>query len=126
MSKITWLERISIKVQRRVPDLSAEHNQGWLNDLIEDAFTQIVRYAKADKYDTAWDNLLVSCVVALYNYSGMEGSTSRSADGIRDVYESSNILSQLLSRNITPNIKPSGYKFSPTRFDFPTIMYEVE
>ena len=126
MAEITWLERISLKVQRRVPDLSAEHNQGWLNDLIEDAFTQIVTYAKADKYDTAWDSLLVNCVVALYNYSGMEGSTSRSADGIRDVYESSNILSQLLSRNITPNIKPSGYKFNPNRFNFPKTMYEVE
>ena len=126
MATITWLERISAKVQRRIPDLSIESNQGWLIDLIEDALSQIVSYARATKYDTAWDNLLVNCVVTLYNYSGMEGSQSRYANGVRDTYGSSDILSDLLTRNITPFIRPSGYKYPENRFDFPTLEYEVQ
>ncbi len=115
----TWIKRINAKVQRRVPDLKLESNQQLLQDLIEDAFTQIIIYSRADKYKKEWDNVLVNCVVVLYNYMGTEGSIYRSFDGIRDEYESSNILSPILSRNITQYIKPSGHKYPDNRFDMP-------
>lgn len=114
-----WLEKIERKVQRRVPELCNDKNKDLLDDLIEDAFQQIVIHANADAYNKAWDNILVNCVVTLYNYLGNEGSLHRSADGVSDTYDSSNILSQILSRNIPSYVKPAGYTFSATRFNMP-------
>lgn len=117
--KLTWIERINAKVQRRVPELAHTENQQLLQDLIDDAFTQIILHSNANEYNMAWDNILVNCVVTLYNYLGMEGSISRWASGIRDEYSSSNILSSILSNNIPPYIRPSGYKYKSTRFEQP-------
>lgn len=117
MSSCNWITKIKEKILRRVPDL--KDNEELLNDLIDDAFTQIILHANANAYDRKWDNILVTCVVTLYNYLGVEGSTHRSANGISDDYESSNILSPILSRNIVSYIKPIGYVFPNTRFDMP-------
>ena len=114
-----WIERINAKVQRRIPELAEESNHQLLQDLIEEAFTDIINYSRADKYDTSWDNTLVKCVVTLYNYLGTEGSIYRSFNGIRDEYGSSDILSTILARNIPQYIKPTGYKYSNRRFDYP-------
>lgn len=117
---MTWIEKITEKIKRRVP-LIMEDTQGesLIIDLIDDALTQIVTYANANAYDKKWDNLLVTSVVTLYNYEGMEGSTSRNANGVSDVYNSSYILSELLASGITPYLRPCGYVYSPNRFDYP-------
>ena len=118
---MTWLEKISGKVKRRIPQIDDyEDGEYLLEDLIEDAVCQIVTYANANAYDKKWDNLLVTCVVTLYNYQGQEGSTSRDANGVKDVYSSSSILSELLAANIAPYIRTSGYVYKTDRFDLPT------
>lgn len=117
--KDNWLTQITKKVIHRVPDLAFQKNEQLREDLINDAFTQIMIHSQANSYERQWDNLLVNCVVTLYNYLGTEGSVSRTADGISDSYDSSNILSPLLSRNIAPYLRPAGYVYSKTRFDYP-------
>lgn len=115
----TWKNKIEKKITSRVPELGESKNTDLLEDLIDDALAQIVIFENASYYTTKWDNLLVNCVVTLYNYMGNEGSISRDANGVVDTYSSSSILSELLARNITPYIKPSGYVFPATRFDYP-------
>lgn len=118
---MTWYEKIVGKVKRRIPQIDDfENGEFLLEDLIEDALTQIVIFANANAYDKKWDNLLVNCVVTLYNYEGQEGSTSRDANGVNDTYSSSSILSELLSSNISPYIRPCGYGYSSNRFNLPT------
>ena len=114
-----WKTKIEKKITNRVPELNSNKNKALLDDLIDDALAQIVIYENASSYNTRWDNLLVNCVVTLYNYLGNEGSISRDANGVNDTYSSSSILSELLSRNITPYIKPTGYQYPSTRFDYP-------
>ncbi len=118
---MTWLEKITGKIKRRIPQIDDfEDGEFLLEDLIEDAVCQIVSFAHANAYDKKWDNILVNCVVMLFNYEGQEGSTSRDANGVKDVYSSSSILSELLAANIAPYIRTSGYVYSSNRFDLPT------
>ena len=118
---MTWLEKITEKILRRIPQIvDFEDGRFLLQDLIEDAACQIVTFAQANAYDKKWDNLLVNCVVTLFNYEGQEGSTSRDANGVKDVYGSSSILSELLAANIAPYIRPSGSTYNSNRFDLPT------
>lgn len=112
-----WKTKITAKIQRRVPEL--QNNNLLLEDLLEEAFCSIVRYANASAYNKEWDSLLVTCVATLYNYMGMEGTTERKANGVLDKYGTSSILTPLLSSNITPCIKPIGYVFGENRFAFP-------
>lgn len=114
-----WLTKITGKITRRIPNLNTSENNERISDLIETALCQIVNYENANSYNTKWDYLLVECVVTLYNYEGVEGSIERRANGVYDVYESANILSPLLARNISPYIRPSGYVYSNNRFDLP-------
>ena len=116
-----WLTKITEKVYRRIPELNTVETNLHLNDLIEEALAQIVRFANANKYSTEWDYVLVECVIRLYNYEGVEGSTQRKANGVEDIYESSDILAPYLSRNIVPYIRPSGYVYSANRFDLPKL-----
>lgn len=117
MGNCDWITNIKNKICTRVVEL--KDKQELLSDLVDDAFHQIMRHSNASAYKREWDNVLVNCVVTLYNYLGVEGSTHRSAGGISDDYESSNILSPILSRNIPTYIKPLGYVFPDTRFDMP-------
>lgn len=117
MDSCNWLANIKRKVTLRVVDLN--DNEELLTSLITDAFYQIMLHSNASSYKKEWDNILINCVVTLYNYLGVEGSTHRSAGGISDDYESSNILSPILSRSIPTYIKPVGYSFPDTRFDMP-------
>lgn len=118
---MTWLERISGKIKRRIPQIDDfEDGELYLDDLIEDALHAIVDYAKADAYDTKWDRLLVTCAVMLFRYDGQEGSLSRSANGVEDTYPSTAILSELLSAEIVPYLRPSGHVYSSTRYNYPT------
>lgn len=115
----TWSERINEKVVHRVPELGETDKVSLRQQLIDDAFVQIMDYSNANVYNPKWDNLLVNCVVTLYNYLGTEGSDVRVVDGIRDEYNSANILSPLLSRNLTQIIRPIGYIYSSNRFNMP-------
>lgn len=116
----TWLENITQKIKVRIPEVCNNVNEEQkIQNYISDAFYQIMEYSNADKYDRKWDNLLVNCVVTLYNYDGTEGSVSRNANGIQDTYESSNILSVLLSRNITPYLRRTGHRYPQDRFEYP-------
>lgn len=117
---MTWLEKISAKIKRRIPQIDDfEDGELYLDDLIESALCAIVDYAKADEYETKWDRLLVTCAVMLFRYDGQEGSTSRKANGVEDVYPSTAILSEYLAANIVPYLRPCGYVYSSTRYDFP-------
>ena len=117
---MTWYEKIVGKVKRRIPQIDDfEDGEFILEDMIEDALTQIVDYANANSYEKRWDNLLVNCVVTLFNYEGNEGSSSREANGVKDTYNSSAILNELLTSQITPYIRPTGYVYSENRFNMP-------
>lgn len=117
MSNCKWSDTILKRVYIRVPEL--KESPELAKELIESAFKAIMIHSQATSYKKDWDNTLVNCVVFLYNYLGVEGSTHRSANGITDTYESSHILSTILSRDIPHYIKPSGYSFPSTRFDMP-------
>lgn len=116
-----WLTKITEKVYRRIPELNTVETNLHLNDLIEEALAQIVRFANANKYSTEWDYVLVECVIRLYNYEGVEGSIQRKANGVEDIYESGDILAPYLSKNIVPYIRPSGYVYNDNRFDLPKL-----
>lgn len=115
----SWLTKITAKIYRRIPELATANDTLLVDDLIDEALTEIVKYANATAYSTEWDTLLVKCVSTLYNYMGVEGSIKRQANGVSDTYNSSNILSELLSRNICPYIRPVGFVYPSTRFDMP-------
>ena len=116
-----WLTKITEKVYRRIPELNTVETNLHLNDLIEEALAQIVRFANANSYSTEWDYVLVECVIRLYNYEGVEGSIQRKANGVEDIYESGDILAPYLSKNIVPYIRPSGYVYNTNRFDLPKL-----
>lgn len=117
MSNCSWKDIILKRVYIKVPEL--KENQDLAQELIESAFSAIMIHSQATSYKKDWDNTLVNCVSILYNYLGVEGSTRRSANGVVDEYESSHILSTILSRDIPHFIKPVGYVFPNTRFDMP-------
>lgn len=113
----TWKERITEKICVRIPELREHENL--LEGNLANAFEQVMLHTNADKYNTNWDNTLVDCVVLLYNYSNVEGSIQRTNGGVSDSYESSNILSSVLSRRLPKYLKPVDYVFSDERFEMP-------
>lgn len=115
----SWLTRITERIIHRVPELGLEKNVHLREGFIDTAFTQIIVHANANKYELRWDKDLVECVVRLYNYQGLEGSTERTADGVSDSYDGPDILSPYLSRNVQQYIRPVGYQYSSTRFEYP-------
>lgn len=115
-----WITRITEEVIHRVPDLGAKDKEHLREGLIRNAFTKIMLHSQANAYDTSWDSILVDCVVTLYNYLGEEGSISRAAGGVSDTYACSNVLATLLASSIPHYIRPTGYVYSKTRFDYPT------
>ena len=112
-----WLSTIQKRVTIKIPELNDD--QDLLNELITEAFEGIMNHSQARAYNKDWDSTLVKCVVALYNYSVVEGSTHRSANGVTDDYESSDIIAPLLSRNIPHYIRPVGYVLPSSRFNMP-------
>ena len=116
---MSWNDDITEKIVRRIPALGETDNEDLCQDLIEDAFRSIMIYSKADSYNKEWDSVLVRCVGMLYNNIGMEGSTSRESLSTTDTFDSTDIIASFIVRNIPQYIRPSGYSFSPTRFDFP-------
>lgn len=112
-----WLSKIQKRVISRVPELS--ENQELLNELITEAFEGIMNHSNASSYKQEWDSTLVKCVITLYNYSGVEGSTRRTANGVTDQYESSDIISPILSRNIPHYVKPVGTVLPSSRLKMP-------
>lgn len=117
MSNCSWLSTIKKRITTRVNEL--ENNTELLEDLIRQAFDEIMNYTHANSYNVSWDSCLVKCVITLYNYSGVEGSKKRSANGIDDEYESSSILSDILSKELPYYIKPIGHIYPSTRFKYP-------
>lgn len=116
---MSWYDDISEKVIRRVPALGDEENEDLLQDLVQDAFNEIMSYSNANSYERRWDSTLVKCVAMLYNNIGVEGSLSRSSLSTSDTYDSTDILASFIVRNIPQYIRPIGYKYSDKRFDFP-------
>lgn len=115
---MTWKQRITAQIERRIPELKG--NDDLLGDYLNSAFKAIMRHTAANKYSPEWDDVLVTAVVMLYNYSGVEGSIERENGGVHDYYESSVILSPLLARSDLPHyIRPLGYAFAADRFVLP-------
>lgn len=114
---MAWIDDIQTKITARVPELI--NDSELLQELIDESFYQIVNYTQANSYKKEWDNVLVECVVRAYNYSGLEGSTERSSGGVRDVYESSDVISNFISKRLKQYIRPIGYSYQSTRFDQP-------
>lgn len=112
-----WIDTIKAKIARRKPELG--NDSDLMEDLIDESLYDIVSYANADKYNTAWDRVLIQCVLQKYNTMGIEGSISRSASGVSDRYESSDVCASIISRNVPQYLKPSGYIYKSTRFDRP-------
>lgn len=114
---MTWLEKIKTKIGNKNKEL--QDNDDLLEDLIEDAFYEIMEHSNANSYNLAWDRVLVQAVLEKYNTIGIEGSISRNSGGVVDTFASTNVSSPTISRNITPFIRPSGYAYSNTRFNYP-------
>lgn len=114
---MSWIEDIKSQVYRRIPDL--KDNELLCSDLIDDSFMAIMLYSKANKYNKEWDKILVRCVAMLYNTIGVEGSVYRSSISTIDTYESTDIIAPFIQANIVQSIKPVGYKYPDTRFDYP-------
>lgn len=117
---MSWIDDITDKVVRRIPELGAEANEDLCSDLIEDAFRAIVSYSKANSYNTDWDSILVRSVAMLYNDIGTEGLTARTSLGTTDTYYSTDVISELIQGNIPQYIRPSGYVYSAGRFTYPS------
>lgn len=117
---MAWKDDITDKIIRRVPELDGTANEDLLDDLIEDAFRSIMNYSKANVYKKEWDSVLVRCVAMLYNNIGMEGSTSRNSLSTYDTFDSTDIIGSFIQANIPQYIRPLGFKYSETRFDYPT------
>ena len=114
---MTWIDNIKEKVKRKVPNLANENDL--LEDLIDDAFHEIIDYANADRYNTAWDRILVECVVIKYNTIGNEGVISRSGNGISDNFGTAVRTSEVIAKSIPQYLKPCGYRFSVSRYNYP-------
>lgn len=114
---MSWYETVSAKIIRRVPELADK--VALVADLVEDALHEIVDYANANSYETKWDRVLIKCVAEKYNTIGVEGSVSRSANGVGDAYESTEPTSQTISRNVAQYVRPSGYVYGELRYSFP-------
>lgn len=115
---MTWKQQITAQIERRIPELKG--NEDLLDDYLNSAYKAIMRHTAANKYSSEWDDVLVNAVVMLYNYSGVEGSVERENGGVQDSYETSVILSPLLSRSDLPQyIRPVGYTFAADRFVLP-------
>lgn len=114
---MSWIDDITDMVYRRVPEL--EEQEELCEDLISDAFYAIMNYSKANSYEKKWDRTLVRCVAMLYNTIGAEGSTYRSSLDTIDTYDASDILASFIQANVQQYLRPSGYTFSETRFNYP-------
>lgn len=114
---MAWIDNIQEKVVRRVSELDG--NDELCLDLIEQAFYSIMKYSKANAYQREWDPTLVHCVVMLYNNLGAEGSISRSSLDTSDTYDGTDILGSYIQANIPQFIRPTGYRYSEARFEYP-------
>lgn len=114
---MSWIDDINEKVIRKIPQL--ENDEDLCNDLIRDVFNEIIIYSKANTYEKQWDNILVRGVAMLYNNLGTEGLTERTSVSTKDTFDSVDVISNLIQSNIQQKIRPIGYSYSSTRFDFP-------
>lgn len=116
---MSWTDDIKEKIVRRVPELGEPANDELCEDLIADAFHEIVKYAHVDAYKKEWDLTLVRCVAALYNNIGTEGLVSRSSLNTADSSTHTDVIAPIIVANVKQYIKPVGYVYSDTRFNFP-------
>lgn len=116
---MSWIDDITEKVVRRVPDLGHEDNEFLCEDLINEAFVAIVNYSKADSYKKEWDSTLIRCVAALYNNIGTEGLRGRSSLSTRDSFDNVDVIAPIIVSNVKQYIKPVGHVYKDTRFNFP-------
>lgn len=116
---MSWIDDITEKVVRRVPDLGEEDNELLCEDLITESFNAIVSYSKANAYKKEWDSVLVRCVAALYNNIGTEGLLARSSLNTGDSFANVDVIAPIIVSSIKQYIKPVGYVYSDTRFNFP-------
>lgn len=114
-----WIEKTTAKIKRRLDiDDSDATCDNLIKDYIDDVLREIVEYTNSNGYNTCYDNTLIRCVVALWRKRGVEGSTSRSAGGISDTYLSDDEISSLIT-SLPQIMRPIGYTYSKTRFDYP-------
>lgn len=116
---MSWLQDIEEAVIRRIPELGTEDNEFLLEDLIDDAFLEIMQYTRADSYNTDWDKKLVRCVAMLYNNIGTEGLTSRSALSVSDSFDAPDVIASFIVANFPQYIKPVGYVYPADRMKYP-------
>ena len=116
---MSWIDDITEKVVRRVPELGREENEFLREDLINEAFVSIVNYSKANSYKKEWDSILVRCVAALYNNIGTEGLQGRSSLSTRDSFNNVDVIAPIIVSNVKQYIKPTGHVYEDNRFNFP-------
>lgn len=116
---MSWIDDIKERIVRRVPELGESANDELCDDLVAEAFNEIVNYAHVDAYRKEWDLTLVRCVAALYNNIGIEGLLSRSSLNTGDSLSHADVIAPIIVANVKQYIKPVGYVYSDTRFNFP-------
>lgn len=117
----TWESEILKRIKIRLGiDVMDSKKDDLLKEYIKTSFDEIINHTNSNSYDLSYNNKLIQCVVFLYNKRGIEGVKSRSANGLNDDYDSVLELAPILA-TMKQIIRPSGYKYSSNRYDYPII-----
>ena len=115
----TWENEILKRIKLRLGIATSDtKNDDLLKEYIRTSFDEIIDHTQSDKYNLKYDSKLIQCVVFLYNKRGIEGVVSRNANGISDDFNIALEIAPILA-TMPINIKPSGYKSSSNRFEYP-------
>ena len=117
----TWEEKILKRIKIRLEiNIMDSKKDDLLKEYIKTSFDEIINHTNSNFYDLSYDNKLIQCVVFLYNKRGIEGVKSRNANGLNDDYGNVLELAPILA-TMKQIIRPSGYKYSSNRYDYPII-----
>lgn len=121
MNDNTWEKNILKRIKVRLEiESSNTKKDDLLKEFIRTSFDEIINHTNSNSYDLSYDSKLIQCVVFLYNKRGIEGVKSRSANGLNDDYDSVLELAPILA-TMKQIIRPSGYKYSRNRYDYPQL-----
>lgn len=117
----TWEEKILKRIKIRLDiNIMDSKKDDLLKEYIKTSFDEIINHTNSNFYDLSYDNKLIQCVVFLYNKRGIEGVKSRNSNGLNDDYGNVLELAPILA-TMKQIIRPSGYKYSSNRYDYPII-----
>lgn len=117
---MNWEDRVTARIKRVLGIEENETNyDNLIKDYINDSFIYIMDYTNAEKFSKSYESTLIECVVTLWRRRGVEGSTSRSAGGVSESYDSSIVVAPIIASHLVQYIRPTNYQYPDTRYDYP-------